>query len=72
MPNFGKLMEKARQLAGKHPNQLNKGVEQVERYAEEKTGGKHDRQIREGGQKVQDYLGTQGQDSPRRGSGNQS
>jgi hypothetical protein len=71
MPNFGKLLDKAKQLAGKHPDQVNKGVDQGEHYADEKTGGKHDRQIHEGGQKAEDYLGTQGQGSPGQGSGNQ-
>lgn len=64
MPNFGKLMEKAKQLAGKHPDQVNKGVDQGERFANEKTGGKYDRQVSEGGQKAEDYLGTGGQGAP--------
>src|SRR5215467_2300224 len=36
MPNFGKLLDKAKQFAGKHPNQVNKGVGQGEQYANEK------------------------------------
>ena len=71
MPNFGNLMDKLKQLAGKHPDQVNKGVDQGERYADQKTGGKHDQQIHEGGQKAEDYLGTQGQGSPGQGPGSQ-
>jgi hypothetical protein len=71
MPNFGKLLDKAKQFAGKHPNQVDKGVGQGEQYANEKTGGKHERQIHEGGQKAEEYLGTQDQGSPGQESGSQ-
>jgi hypothetical protein len=68
MPNFGKLVDKAKQLAGKHPDQVNKGVDKAEQAAEQKTGGKYDSQIQEGGDRAEGYLGTQGQGSQGQGS----
>jgi MT0933-like antitoxin protein len=61
MPNFGKLIEKAKELAGKHPDQVNKGVDKAEQTADEKTGGKYGSQIHEAGDRAEGYLGTQGQ-----------
>jgi len=71
MPDFGKLVEKVKQLAGKHPDQVNKGVDQAEHVAEQKTGGKYDSQIQEGGDRAKGYLGTQDQGTPGQGTGNQ-
>jgi hypothetical protein len=71
MPDFGKLVDKAKQLAGKHPDQVNKGVDKAEQAAEQKTGGKYDSQIQDGGDRAEGYLGTQGQDTPGQGTGNQ-
>jgi hypothetical protein len=76
MPNFGKLVDQAKKLAGKHPDQVNKGVDKVENAAGEKTGGKYDSQIREGGDRAEGYLGTQdqgaqGEGTPGQGTGNQ-
>lgn len=71
MPNFTKLVDKAKQLAGKHPDQVNKGVSQAEHVADEKTGGKYDTQVQQGGDRVEGYLGTQGQGAPDQGPGNQ-
>lgn len=71
MPNFGKLVEKAKQLAGKHPDQVNKGVDQAEHVADEKTGGKYGSQIKEAGDRAEGYLGTEGQQgTPGQGTGN--
>ena len=71
MPDFGKLVEKVKQLAGKHPDQVNKGVDQAEHVADQKTGGKYDSQIQEGGDRAKGYLGTQGQGTPGQGTENQ-
>ncbi|HXT93639.1 MAG TPA: antitoxin [Trebonia sp.] len=71
MPNFGKLVEKAKQLAGKHPDQVNKGVDQAEHVADEKTGGKYGSQIKEAGDHAEGYLGAEGQQgTPDQGTGN--
>ena len=71
MPNFGKLVDKAKQLAGKHPDQVNKGVDKAEQAAEQKTGGKYDSQIQEGGDRAEGYLGTQGQGTQGQGTQDQ-
>lgn len=71
MPNFGKLVDKVKQLAGKHPDQVNKGVGKAEQAADQKTGGKYDSQIKQGGDRAEGYLGTQGQGRPGQGTGNQ-
>jgi antitoxin protein of toxin-antitoxin system len=81
MPSFSELLEKAKQLAGKHPDQANKGVDKAEQVADEKTGGKHESQVKEAGDRAEGYMGTQGQGTqgqeapgqgtPDQGTGNQ-
>jgi MT0933-like antitoxin protein len=71
MPDFSKLLDKAKHLAGMHPDQVNKGVDQAEHVADEKTGGQHSSQIHEAGDRAEGYLGTQGQGEPGQGTGNQ-
>ena len=76
MPNFGKLVDQAKKLAGKHPDQVNKVVDKAEQAAGEKTGGKYDSQIQQAGDKAEGYLGTQdqgtqGEGTPGPGTGNQ-
>jgi hypothetical protein len=61
MPDFSKLIGKAKQLAGKHPDQVNKGMDKAANVAEEKSGGKYDSQIQQGEQRAEDYLGTGGE-----------
>jgi glutathionyl-hydroquinone reductase len=61
MPNFGKLIDKVKELAGQHPDQVNKGVDKAEQAADQKTGGQHSSQIHEAGDRAEGYLGTQGQ-----------
>ena len=71
MPDFSKLVDKVKQLAGKHPDQVNKGVDKAENVAQQKTGGKYDSQIQEGADQAKGYLGTQGQGTPGQGTGSQ-
>lgn len=71
MPNFGKLVDKVKELAGKHPDQVNKGVDKGEHVADQKTGGKYDSQIQQGGERAEGFLGTQGQGSTDQGTGSQ-
>lgn len=60
MPNFGNLIDKAKQFAQKHRRLVSKGISQAERIAEKKTGGKHDAQIRSAGTAAQGFLGSKG------------
>jgi hypothetical protein len=76
MPNFGKLVDQAKKLAGKHPDQVNKVVDKAENAASEKTGGKYDSQIQQAGDQAEGFLGTKdqgtpGQATPGQGAGNQ-
>jgi MT0933-like antitoxin protein len=81
MPNFGKLVDQAKKLAGKHPDQVNKVVDKAKNAASEKTGGKYDSQIQQAGDQAEGYLGTKdqgtpgqdppGQGTPGQGTGNQ-
>jgi hypothetical protein len=62
MPDFSEMADKAKQLAGEHPDQADEGLDKVENVAEEKTGGRFDNQIQQGEQRAEDFLGTGGQD----------
>jgi hypothetical protein len=57
MPDFKGLMNKARELAGKHPDQVDKGVKKGEDLAEQKLGSEHGDQIKKGGDYVEGALG---------------
>lgn len=68
MPDFGKLMDKAKELLGQHPQQADEGMEKTGDAADKKTGGRYGDQIKQGEQRAEDYMGTsqaggqQGQD----------
>ena len=57
MPDFKALINKAKDLAGKHPDQVSKGVDKGEDFAENKLGDKYDSQIKKGGDMVEGQLG---------------
>jgi hypothetical protein len=60
--DFGKLVNQAKDLAGKHPDQIQKGLDKVEEFAHEKTGGQYDSQIETASNAAERYLtGQQGQ-----------
>lgn len=69
MPNFGELINKVKQMAGQHPDQVSKGIDKVEDLADQKTGGKYDSQIHKGGDAAENYLsgGGQQQGGPNQG-----
>jgi hypothetical protein len=58
MPDF---MDEAKNLAGEHSDVVDKGLDQAEQEAENKTGGKFDNQIQEGEQQAEGFLGTDNQ-----------
>ena len=62
MPDFSEMADKAKQFAGEHPDQVDKGLDKAENVAEEKTGGRFDNQMQQGEQRAEDFLGTGGQD----------
>ncbi|HLK78678.1 MAG TPA: antitoxin [Streptosporangiaceae bacterium] len=51
-------MDKAKDLAGEHADVVNKGLEQAEQTAKDKTGGKFDGQIEGAEDQAENYLGT--------------
>jgi MT0933-like antitoxin protein len=57
MPDFKGLMNKARGLAGKHQDQVSKGVDKAEEVAEKKLGSNYGDQIHKGGDMVEGALG---------------
>jgi len=54
--NVGKLARRARDLAGQHPDQVRKALNQAESQLNRRTGGKHAGQIDAAGDKVADFL----------------
>ena len=71
MPNFGGFMDKVKKLAGKHPDQVNQGMDKAEQAVDQKTGGKYESQVQQAGDRAEGYLGTQGQGTPDQGTGGQ-
>ena len=57
MPDFKGLLNKAKGLAGKHPDQVHQGVQKGEDLAENKLGSNYDGQIKQGGDYVEGSLG---------------
>ncbi|HJZ01512.1 MAG TPA: antitoxin [Streptosporangiaceae bacterium] len=55
MPDF---MDEAKNLAGEHADVVDKGLDQAEQVAEDKTGGKFDSEIQGGEQQAEGFLGT--------------
>lgn len=64
MPDFGKLINKAKQMVGQHPDQVTKGIEKIEDLADKKTGGQYHDQVEKAGHAAANYLGEPGQDGP--------
>jgi hypothetical protein len=58
MPDF---MDETKNLAGEHSDLVDKGLDQAEQEAENKTGGRFNSQIQEGEDKAEGYLGVDGQ-----------
>lgn len=57
MPDFGELLNKAKQMASEHPDQVVKGVEKLEELVDKQTGGQHGDQIESAGHMIENYLG---------------
>ena len=57
MPDFKGLFNKAKDLAGKHSDQVDKGIQKGEEFAEQKLGSDYDGQIKKGGDFIEGALG---------------
>jgi len=55
MPDW---MDEAKNLAGEHADVVDKGLDQAEQMAEDKTGGKFNSQIESAEDQAENYLGT--------------
>ena len=58
MPDW---MDEAKNLASEHSDVVDKGLDQVEQEAENKTGGRFDSQLQEGEQQAEGFLGADNQ-----------
>lgn len=60
MPDF---MDEAKKLAEEHPDQVDKGLDEIEQQADNRTGGKYGNQLQEGEEKVEGFLGSDNQNN---------
>jgi hypothetical protein len=61
---ISELAQKAQELAGKHPDKVEQGIEKAEGYADQRTGGTHTELIDKGGDQLKHRLGEQNQPPP--------
>jgi MT0933-like antitoxin protein len=54
MPDF---MDEAKNLASEHSDVVDKGLDQAEQFAEDKTGGKFNSEIEGGENQIEGFLG---------------
>jgi len=52
------FMDEAKNLAGEHADVVNKGLNEAEQVAENKTGGQFDSEIQGAEQQAEGFLGT--------------
>jgi hypothetical protein len=62
--NVGKLAQRARAMAGQHPDKVRKALDQAENQLNRRTGGKHAGQIDAAGDKVADFLAPEAANPP--------
>jgi len=55
---MSEFMDEAKKLAGEHPDIANKGLDEAEQFAENKSGGQFDSQIQGAEQQAEGYMGT--------------
>ena len=58
MPDW---MDEAKNLASEHADMVDKGLDEGEQFAENKTGGKFNSEIEGGEQQAENFLGTDNQ-----------
>ncbi len=61
MVDFGGLMKKAKDLAGKNPEKVRAGLDKVETVVNDRTGGKYADQVAKGAGAVENALGVPGE-----------
>ena len=58
---MSEFMDEAKQLADEHSNVVDKGFDQAEQFAEQKTGGQFDSEVQAGEQQAEGSLGVDDQ-----------
>lgn len=59
--DFNEIVDKAKDLAGEHPEQAKEALDKAEGILDEKTGGKYTDQLKQGEETVEGQLGIQDQ-----------
>jgi hypothetical protein len=54
---FGENIDKAKEMAGEHSDQLGQGMDKAADFIDEKTGNKYSDQINQGREQVEQRLG---------------
>jgi hypothetical protein len=54
---IGDFVDKAKDLAGKHPDQVDQGIDKVGDAVDQRTGGQHASQVDKAQEAVKDRLG---------------
>jgi hypothetical protein len=70
MSDVGDFAKKAEQFGKDHPQDVDKGVEEAEKVADQRTGNKYGDQLKKGGDQVEKRLGG-GQDQQQDQQGQQ-
>jgi hypothetical protein len=55
--DIDKLKDKAKEMAGQHPDQVNQGIDKAREFADEKTGQEHSDQLQQGADKLKQSMG---------------
>lgn len=55
--DFDNLKDKAKDVAGKHPDQVGEGIDKAKQVADDKTDDKYSDQLDKAAQKAKDGLG---------------
>lgn len=55
---MSEFIDEAKNLASDHPDMVDKGLDEAEQVAENKTGGRDDSEIQGADQQAENFLGT--------------
>ena len=61
---IGDFVDKAKDLAGQHPDQVDQGIDMVGDAADQRTGGQHAEQVDKAQDAVRERLGGAGEQPP--------
>jgi MT0933-like antitoxin protein len=61
---IGDFLDKAKDLAGQHPDQVDQGIDKAGDLVDERTGGQHVSQVDKAQEAVKDHLGRPDEQPP--------